>query len=131
SRCAPRRPRSTSRRSRAPRAEAATGRPPAARATGRWTSCWRRSPPRSRPTWMDNGAPPLEAQPPATPGLAGVWLVDKPVGPTSHDVVASVRRRLGRRVRVGHAGTLDPFATGLLVVLPGRATRLAPYLSDL
>ncbi len=57
-----------------------------------------------------------------------VWRVDKPAGPTSHDVVATVRRRLGRRVKVGHAGTLDPFATGLLVVLVGRATRLAPYL---
>jgi tRNA pseudouridine55 synthase len=82
---------------------------------------------------MGSGTPPLAAQPPAGPALApaGVWLVDKPAGPTSHDVVASVRRRLGRRVRVGHAGTLDPFATGLLVVLVGRATRLAPYLSDL
>jgi len=63
---------------------------------------------------------------------AALWLVDKPAGPTSHDVVAGVRRRLGgRRVKVGHAGTLDPFATGLLVVLVGRATRLAPYLSGL
>jgi tRNA pseudouridine55 synthase len=57
-----------------------------------------------------------------------VWRVDKPAGPTSHDVVAAIRRTLGRRVKVGHAGTLDPFATGLLVVLVGRATRLAPYL---
>ncbi len=54
-------------------------------------------------------------------------LVDKPAGPTSHDVVALVRRALGTR-RVGHAGTLDPFATGLLVVLLGRATRLLPYM---
>jgi tRNA pseudouridine55 synthase len=62
----------------------------------------------------------------------GLWLVDKPAGPTSHDIVAGVRRRLGgRKVKVGHAGTLDPFATGLLVVLVGRATRLAPYLSGL
>ena len=61
----------------------------------------------------------------------GCWLVDKPAGPTSHDVVARIRGRLGRRTRVGHAGTLDPFATGLLVVLVGRATRLARYLSDL
>jgi tRNA pseudouridine55 synthase len=58
-----------------------------------------------------------------------LWLVDKPAGPTSHDVVAGIRRRLGRRVKVGHAGTLDPFATGLLVVLVGRATRLAPYVT--
>lgn len=60
-----------------------------------------------------------------------VWPVDKPAGPTSHDVVAAVRRRLGRRARVGHAGTLDPFATGLLLVLVGRATRLAVYLAGL
>ncbi|MFN8202581.1 MAG: tRNA pseudouridine(55) synthase TruB [Solirubrobacteraceae bacterium] len=55
--------------------------------------------------------------------MDGVLLVDKPAGRTSHDVVAGVRRRVGRRVRVGHAGTLDPFATGLLLVLVGRATR--------
>jgi tRNA pseudouridine55 synthase len=60
-----------------------------------------------------------------------LWLVDKPAGPTSHDVVAQVRRRLGRGTKVGHAGTLDPFATGLLVVLVGRATRLAPFLVEL
>jgi tRNA pseudouridine55 synthase len=59
------------------------------------------------------------------------WLVDKPAGPTSHDVVARVRRGLPRGTKVGHAGTLDPFATGLLVVLAGRATRLARLLSDL
>lgn len=56
--------------------------------------------------------------------------MDKPAGPTSHDVVAAVRRATGVR-RVGHAGTLDPFATGLLTVLVGRATRLAPYLTGL
>lgn len=60
-----------------------------------------------------------------------LWLVDKPAGPTSHDVVARVRRQLGRGVKVGHAGTLDPFATGLLVVLSGRATRLAARLTGL
>ena len=61
-------------------------------------------------------------------------LVDKPAGMTSHDVVAGVRRRLrgeGARVRVGHAGTLDPFATGLLLVLVGRATRAQPFLMAL
>lgn len=52
-----------------------------------------------------------------------VLLVDKPEGPTSHDLVADVRRRFGRGVKVGHAGTLDPFASGLLIVLVGRATR--------
>jgi tRNA pseudouridine55 synthase len=61
----------------------------------------------------------------------GALLVDKPAGPTSHDVVARVRRALGRGARVGHAGTLDPFATGLLIVLWGRSTRLAPYLTGL
>lgn len=62
---------------------------------------------------------------------ASVWLVDKPAGPSSHDVVARVRRTIGRGPKVGHAGTLDPFATGLLIVLVGRATRLAPYLTAL
>jgi tRNA pseudouridine55 synthase len=57
-----------------------------------------------------------------------VLLVDKPAGLTSHDIVAIVRRLGGQR-RIGHAGTLDPFATGLLVLLLGRATRLLPYLA--
>jgi tRNA pseudouridine55 synthase len=61
----------------------------------------------------------------------GVVLVDKPAGITSHDVVAGVRRELGRGVRVGHAGTLDPFATGLLLVLVGRATRVQRFLMAL
>jgi tRNA pseudouridine55 synthase len=52
----------------------------------------------------------------------GIVLVDKPAGKTSHDVVAALRRALGTR-RVGHAGTLDPFATGLVIALVGRATR--------
>jgi tRNA pseudouridine55 synthase len=54
-------------------------------------------------------------------------LVDKPAGITSHDVVSVARRALGER-RIGHAGTLDPFATGLLVLLTGHATRLLPYV---
>lgn len=58
----------------------------------------------------------------------GLLLVDKPAGVTSHDVVNATRRALGEK-RVGHAGTLDPFATGLLVVLVGRATRLVPHVS--
>jgi tRNA pseudouridine55 synthase len=63
----------------------------------------------------------------------GVLLLDKPVGKTSHDVVAAVRRELGSHPhrRVGHAGTLDPFATGLLLVLVGRATRIQRYLMAL
>ncbi|MBL9021258.1 MAG: tRNA pseudouridine(55) synthase TruB [Myxococcales bacterium] len=59
---------------------------------------------------------------------SGVLLVDKAAGLTSHDVVARARRRLGTR-RVGHAGTLDPSATGLLVVLVEEATKLAPFLT--
>ncbi|MFN2564717.1 MAG: tRNA pseudouridine(55) synthase TruB [Gemmatimonadaceae bacterium] len=57
----------------------------------------------------------------------GIVLVDKPEGMTSHDVVAVARRALGTH-RIGHTGTLDPFATGLLVLLVGRATRLQPYV---
>lgn len=63
-----------------------------------------------------------------TPSRDGVLLVDKPAGVTSHDVVLVARRATGES-RVGHAGTLDPFATGLLVLLVGRATRLLPYMS--
>lgn len=59
----------------------------------------------------------------------GILAVDKPAGLTSHDVVAGVRRERGGKV--GHAGTLDPFATGLLLVLLGRATRLQRYLMAL
>jgi tRNA pseudouridine55 synthase len=61
----------------------------------------------------------------------GVLLCDKPAGITSHDVVAGVRRQLGRGVKVGHAGTLDPFATGLLLILVGRATRAQRFLMAL
>jgi tRNA pseudouridine55 synthase len=61
----------------------------------------------------------------------GVILVDKPAGKTSHDVVYAVRRTVGKGVKVGHAGTLDPFATGLLLVLVGRATRVQRWLMGL
>lgn len=57
----------------------------------------------------------------------GVLLVDKPRGPTSHDVVGRIRRLYGTR-RVGHAGTLDPMATGLLIILVGKATKASAYL---
>lgn len=60
----------------------------------------------------------------------GILLIDKPAGMTSHDVVAAVRRALGG-VKVGHAGTLDPFATGLLIVLVGRATKAQRQLMEL
>ncbi len=62
--------------------------------------------------------------------MDGLLLVDKPEGPTSHDMVTHVRQALGIR-RVGHAGTLDPFASGLLLMLVGRATRLAQFLVGL
>jgi tRNA pseudouridine55 synthase len=62
-------------------------------------------------------------------GNAAVLLCDKPPGTTSHDLVARVRRE--RQVKTGHAGTLDPFATGLVLVLLGRATRLQRYLMPL
>ena len=62
-------------------------------------------------------------------GPHGVLIVDKPAGPTSHDVVSRVRRALGTR-EVGHAGTLDPMATGVLVVAVGEATKLLAWLTD-
>ena len=62
--------------------------------------------------------------------MDGLILVDKPAGVTSHDVVARLRRSLDR-VKTGHAGTLDPFATGLLIVLVGRATRVQRFLMAL
>ncbi len=60
--------------------------------------------------------------------MDGIVIIDKPEGWTSHDVVARARRLLGER-RIGHTGTLDPFATGVLVLLVGRATRLAQFLA--
>ena len=62
--------------------------------------------------------------------LEGVLLVDKPAGFTSHDVVARLRRKLAMK-RIGHAGTLDPMATGLLIILVGKATRISQYLINL
>jgi tRNA pseudouridine55 synthase len=60
--------------------------------------------------------------------LSGVAIVDKPRGLTSHTVVAQARRLFGRR-EIGHAGTLDPMATGVLVVLVGQACKLSSYLT--
>ena len=57
-------------------------------------------------------------------------LIDKPIGLTSHDVVDRVRRKLKMK-RIGHAGTLDPMATGLLIILVGKATKLSQYLMSL
>src|SRR2546425_11139444 len=62
------------------------------------------------------------------PSMDGALIIDKPAGMTSHDVVARMRKIIGER-RMGHTGTLDPLATGVLIVLVGRATRLAQFLS--
>lgn len=67
--------------------------------------------------------------PPRALEPAGVALVDKPAGPSSHAIVAQIRRLTG--ARTGHAGTLDPFATGLLLVLSGKTTKIAPWLVGL
>jgi tRNA pseudouridine55 synthase len=81
-----------------------------------------------------SGPPPTHSGPSATapappgPAPAGLAVIDKPAGWTSHDVVARVRRLAATR-RVGHAGTLDPLATGVLLVGVGAATRLLGYLS--
>src|SRR3954463_8984936 len=112
-RCARARTRSTSRRSRASRAAAAIARPPASRASGRST--------RSQ---TSSAASTSRRLVPRALEPAGVVLVDKPAGPSSFKVIAELRRRTG--ARTGHAGTLDPFATGLLLVLSGWATKLQP-----
>ncbi len=62
--------------------------------------------------------------------MFGFFNVNKPSGPTSHDFVAAVRRKLPRGVKVGHAGTLDPFADGVLVLCVGPATRLVNFVQD-
>jgi tRNA pseudouridine55 synthase len=67
--------------------------------------------------------------PPRALEPAGVALVDKPAGPSSFAIVAQIRRATG--AKTGHAGTLDPFATGLLLILSGRSTKLAPMLVGL
>ncbi len=73
----------------------------------------------------------MRREPPERPRSPdGLLLVDKPGGVTSHDVVDAVRRALGTR-KVGHAGTLDPMATGLLLIGVGRATRLLRFFGDL
>ncbi len=60
--------------------------------------------------------------------MFGFYNINKPTGPTSHNIVAAMRRRLGRGVKVGHAGTLDPFASGVLIICAGQATKLADYI---
>jgi len=70
----------------------------------------------------------MTSQPDVTPAASGVEVIDKPTGWTSHQVVAKVRRIVGTR-KVGHAGTLDPMATGVLLIGIGRATRLLGHLA--
>src|SRR6476661_390687 len=70
----------------------------------------------------------MTSQPDVTPAASGVVVIDKPTGWTSHQVVAKVRRIVGTR-KVGHAGTLDPMATGVLLIGIGRATRLLGHLA--
>ena len=110
--------------------------PPSAAAGTGWRRATPRStvpPERSRGSWPRCECPRPWRRPPAS-GLVtdpeGLLLVDKPGGMTSHDVVDVVRRTLGTR-KVGHAGTLDPMATGLLILGVGRATRLLRFLGDL
>ena len=67
----------------------------------------------------DKPAPPQSMDP-----FDGVLLVDKPSGPTSHDLVADIRRRFGIK-KVGHGGTLDPMATGLMIILTGKGTKIS------
>src|SRR5262249_9791215 len=78
-----------------------------------------------KPAWPE----PAILCPPSrvAPAMHGILIVDKPRGPTSADVVAEVKRRLGAD-RVGHTGTLDPMATGVLPVAVGEGTKLAPFL---
>jgi tRNA pseudouridine55 synthase len=79
-------------------------------------------------TWPGNQV----AQSPDPPEpLDGLLLVDKPAGISSHAVVARIRRAVGKGIRVGHAGTLDPFATGLMLVLVGRGTRTSQFAMGL
>ena len=93
-------------------AEVATRMPPASP----WRGTWKRPPAKS----LGNCKNSLIHEPPC-----GVLVADKPCGPTSQDIVAQVRRFL--KTKVGHTGTLDPLATGVLPLVVGRATRLAQF----
>src|SRR5439155_12811673 len=84
---------------------------------------------RSRRSSSSSARPSRPHMPPRALSPSGLVLVDKPAGPSSFAVVRQLRNRTG--ARAGHAGTLDPFATGLLLVLLGASTRLAQYLVGL
>ena len=78
--------------------------------------------------WLCSSAGTAEPAAPTVPLPNGVLVVDKPEGPTSYQIIGAVRRAFGVK-KVGHSGTLDPFASGVLVVCIGRpATRLIPWL---
>jgi tRNA pseudouridine55 synthase len=62
--------------------------------------------------------------------MNGIIVIDKPAGPTSAEIVREIKLRIGKRTRVGHLGTLDPFATGVLPILVGEGTKLAPFLQE-
>lgn len=81
---------------------------------------------RSRPKGDEKCVEPVKGG--AVEQIDGVLVVDKPMGPTSHDIVARIRRRFRLR-KVGHGGTLDPMATGLLIILLGRGTKLSSLFS--
>src|SRR5436190_23984973 len=88
------------------------------------------SAPTSMPTRSSRGSPPRSERALLRGAMhSGLVVVDKPAGLTSHDVVARVRKLYGQR-RVGHAGTLDPDATGVLLVGLGRVTRLLRFLQE-
>jgi tRNA pseudouridine55 synthase len=95
---------------------------------------WPRDTPRPKAlTKRSASSSPRSTKPMSEPAAgtpSGLLLIDKPAGVTSHDVVARVRRVLGMK-KVGHAGTLDPMATGLLILGVGRATRLLRFLADM
>ncbi|MBV8053865.1 MAG: hypothetical protein JO071_01345 [Deltaproteobacteria bacterium] len=59
--------------------------------------------------------------------MDGIIIIDKPAGPTSAAIVRQLKAHLGKHARVGHLGTLDPFATGILPILIGEGTKLAPF----
>ena len=130
SRCAPATTPSTCRRSPAPRAAAAIARRPAS-APSCPTTSWCRSCASSSPRRAELVTRPAGAVSAVGGDRDHILLYDKPAGVTSHDVVAAVRRTLPRKTKVGHAGTLDPFATGLLLVLVGRATRAQRFFMAL
>src|SRR5687767_4748589 len=95
-------------------------RPFRCRSIGRARWSWPRPERRPRPSPADVARSSLG------PGLDGILVVDKPIGPTSHDLVGLVRR-LAATKRVGHGGTLDPFASGVLPIFLGRATRVVEF----